>query len=454
MGATVSSTTLEKANSAIPESPSKEAGRISGDEFLGFDDLGGFKQDAAQRILKQAIGDIGELIRENKWEDAVSLFHPVEDKFPELVVHDLDIGLREKVAFALGHLKKYDEAMSQLDRCIQKDPKNFHLHASMAYTAYDSLYAAKNREIFLAGKLRDERIRLAHRHFDAARNLRPEGVTNFYRQGMLYRQIEKKTEPALPLFHQAVQNWDKLEPAQQDDRHQEKKNFVKALFQLSGSLLDIGKAEKALPFIKRCLVEDEKTNYLSLCFKYFALGKVSFHLGQFNPAKDALLFALQCDGGQTPDFVCELLARTYLALGNAPRALETIRKIPEKIRKPYCRWTEADVQCALKNPDAARKALLSCMERDPRSRHKTLIRLSKIDYLTGDYASSLKWAVAAGSFYTEKWGNIFADGLFWQSVNTFRLGDIQGALKLARELRDINPRYPRLGKLLDKLEAG
>jgi tetratricopeptide (TPR) repeat protein len=309
MGATVSSTELKKAEADVLQEPSREEGKLSGDEFLNFDDLGGFKQDAAKRCLKQAVADIEELIRESKWEDAVSLFHPVEDKFPELMIHDLDIGLREKVAFALGHLKKYDEAISQLDLCLRKDPENFHLHASMAYTAYDSLYAAKNREIFLAGKLREQRIRLAHRHFDAARHLRPDGVTNAYRQGMLYRQIENKPDPALPLFAQAVENWDRLEPVQQEARHQEKKNFIKALFQLSGSLLEIGKPEKALPYIKRCLVEDEKTNYLSLCFKYFALGKVNFHLRQFNPAKDALLFALQCDGGQSPDFVCELLGR-------------------------------------------------------------------------------------------------------------------------------------------------
>ena len=99
-------------------------------------------------------------------------------------------------------------------------------------------------------------------------------------------------------------------------------------------LLDKGRAEAALEAVKRCLTEDEKTNYLSLCYKYYALGKVNFHLGRYNPARDALLFAMQCDGKRPEDFVCELLAKTYLYLGNAGRALEIIDKVPEKLRTP------------------------------------------------------------------------------------------------------------------------
>ena len=336
---------------------------------------------------------------------------------------------------------------------MKNEPDNFHIHSSLAYTAYNSIYAAKNREIFLSGKLKEDRIQLAHRHFQEAQRLRPDGITNFYRHGMLFGQIEGKTEKALPLFERAVINWDSLEPAEKEARHQEKKNFIKALYQYAGALLEKGRIKLSLECIKRCLSEDEKTNYISLCFKYYALGKINFYTGMYNQAKDALLFALQCDANRPEDFVCELLARTYLALSNPNRALEIVKKVPEKLRRPYFRWTESDVWIALKDIGNAKKVLTECIDKDARSKHKTLIRLAKINYMLGDFSASLKSAEEAGRFFSEKWGNVLDDALFWQAVNSYRLGDLASALNHALELKAINSRYPKLRLLLEKLEA-
>lgn len=422
------------------------------DEFLDFEGLMTFKRDAAERFLKQVLMEMNALIREKKWEDAAALCHPVEEKFPELLTYHLDIPVREKVGFVLGQLCRFDDAIKELGVCIQKDPDNFMLHNSMAYTAYNSLYAAKNREIFLAGKIKKERIRLAHQHFQAARRLRPDGVTNFYRQGMLYKQLENKAEMALPLFQQAVANWDRLDYGEKEARHQERKNFIKALYQFSSTLLERSRGQEALQTIKRCLSEDEKSNHILLLYKYFALGKVNFHIGLYSEAKDALLFALQCEAHRPADFVYELLARTYLALGNTPRALEVIQKVPEKKRRPYYRWTEADVWCVAGNLQKAKKVLIECQEKDTRSRHKALIRLAKIEYLLQNFQASWEYADEAGRFFTEKWGNVYYDGLFWQSLNTFRLGHHDRALKLAQELQELNPRYFGLNLLLEKLD--
>lgn len=424
---------------------------IAEDEFLTLQGMLTFKREAAERRMKQVLMEINELIREKKWEDAAALCHPVDEKFPELAAYELEVPLRGKAGFVLGQLKRFDEAIKELDLGIQKDPENFTMQNSLAYTAYNSLYAAKNREIFLSGKIKEERIRLAHRHFEQAQRLRPGGVTNFYRQGMLYKQLEDKVEKALPLFKQAVANWDKLDHAAKEDRHQERKNFIKALYQLSSALLKRDRSREALQTIKRCLAEDEKTNYMSLLYKYFALGKVNFHQGLFTQAKDALLFALQCDACQPRDFVHELLAKTYLALGNPPRAMEVIQKVPEKKRRPYYRWTEADVWCAAGNLQKAKKVLADCQEKDTRSRHKALIRLAKIEYLLQNFQVSLKYSEEASRFFTEKWGNVYDDGLFWQSLNSFRLGRHDRSLDLAQELKDLNPRYAGLNLLLEKL---
>lgn len=184
------------------------------DEFLNEEELFLFKRDAAERCLKEALLEIDDLIRQKRWEDAISIFYPVSDKLPELLKYDLDIPIREKLGFILGQLNRFDEAIKELNLCIQKDPNNFFLRSSLAYTAYNSLYAAKNQDIFLSGKAKEDRIKLAHRHFQAAQRLRPDGVTNYYREGMLYKQLENKDEKALPLFHKAVANWDALNSAE------------------------------------------------------------------------------------------------------------------------------------------------------------------------------------------------------------------------------------------------
>jgi len=270
-----------------------EASPVREDEFLSASELVPVQRGAAERSMRLVLAEIEQMTREKRWADILAAFHPVADKLPELCGYDLDGRVREKIAFALGQTAKFDEAIAELQVCVQREPENFYVHASLAYTAYNSLYAAKNREIFLSGKIRAFRVQLAHEHFRAAQALRPDGVTNFYREGMLWKQIEGKPERGLPLFQRAVAIWDKLTTEEKQARHQERKNFVKALYQFASCLADGGQPLAALQEIKRCLTEDDQSGHLSPVFKYFALGKVNFLLNRFPEARDALLFALR-----------------------------------------------------------------------------------------------------------------------------------------------------------------
>lgn len=428
-----------------------QAPQVAGDEFLTVDGLVTVRREAAERSLRMALGEIEQLSRENRWADIVAAFHPVAEKAPELADCGLDVKLRLKIAFALGQLQRFDEAIAELEDCIQREPDNFHAHSSLGYTAYNSLYAAKNREILLSGHVRAERIRLAHRHFQAAQALRPDGVTCFYREGMLWRQIEGKEERALPLFQRAVANWEKLSEEERQVRHQERKNYIKALYQLAAVLAGDGKARAALAVLKRCLAEDNESGHLSLVFKYFALGKLHYLLNSFAEARDALLFALRCQKDTPVDFVHELLGRVYLGLREPEKALEAVRGVPERQRRPYVRWTEADVLCALGRLPEAKQVLARALERDNRSRHKTLVRLCRIEYLQGETRKALEHAAEADRFFREKWGNPCADGLFWQAACALKLGERESAVKLAEELRAFRPNHEMLGKLLGKL---
>lgn len=427
--------------------------QAQGDEFLTVEGLVQIKREAAERSLRMALSEIDQMSRENKWEDIRAAFYPVPDKFPELALHGLDLRVREKVAFALGQLGRFDEAIAELEICVQREPENFHIHSSLAYTAYNSLYAAKNREIILSGRVRADRVRLAHQHFQAAQSLRPDGVTCFYREGMLWRQIEGKDDKGLPLFQRAVANWEKLSGEEREARHQERKNYIKALYQLAGTLAAVGRPQAALPILKRCLAEDDQSGQLSLVFKYFALGKVNYLLNRFGEARDALLFALRCKTENSVDFVYELLARVFLGLSDPGKALESVRTVPERQRRPYVRWTEADVLCALNRLPEAKQVLNRALERDNRSRHKTMIRLVKIEYLLGEIREAAEHAAEADRFFREKWGSPCADGLFWQAVCALKLGDPAKAQTLAAELKDFRPGYEKLDVLLAKVET-
>ena len=446
-------TTLNEAMAGVVINKTFANDHINGDEFLSIDDLVPVKHDVAARSLKLALTEAEELVCEKKWEDLVSLFYPVEEKHPELIENDLDAKLRAKVAFALGQLNRFDEAINELSVCVEREPHNFLFRNSLGFTAYNSLFAAANREVFLRGKARRKRIDMAHLQLKKAQQLRPEGVTNFYREGMLFKSIEHKVEKALPLFERAVSNWDKLDEKQKQNRHQERKNFVKALYQLAASLLEKNNVKQSLNIIKRCLSADEKTNYMSLVYKYFALGKVNFYMNKLSDARDALVFATKCEINENNDFVYELLGRTYLAMSNPSRALDVINAVPEKKRRAYYRWTEADIYCALKDFDRARTVLKKAQERDNRSGHKALIRLARIEYITGNYVKSMTYAAEADRFFQEKWGNRFYEGVFWQALSAYRSGDREKALDLAMELKTHNPHYPKLDILLSRLES-
>ncbi|MEA1966767.1 MAG: tetratricopeptide repeat protein [Thermodesulfobacteriota bacterium] len=418
------------------------------DQFLSFEDLFSPKSNTIKHSRKKITDDIFELTRNNRWEDIISLYHPVEEKMPDLVKAGQDNFIRQKIAFAMGHLNRFDEAIKELLICVKSEPDNFYVRSSLAYTAYDSLYAAKNRDIFLAGQAKAKRIELAHANFRKAQEIRPDGVTNFYRQAMLFSQIENKENMALPLFQKACANWENLDDAERLLRHQEKKNYIKSLYRTGSLLLKNGDGKIALEKVTLCLALDEKTNYVSLSFKYFALGKVQFYLGEYEKARDALLFAGQSSSKQKLDFVAELLARTYLSLGRKDKALNAIETIPERMRRAYFRWTEADVLCALQKFNNAKQVLKKSMERDNRSRHKSLIRLVKIEYLQRDFKNAMEHASEAVLFFREKWQNPYGEGLFWQSLAAFRLGHQNKAEKIALELQQNCRFYPKLDRLL------
>ncbi|MEA2061394.1 MAG: hypothetical protein U9P10_12990 [Thermodesulfobacteriota bacterium] len=88
----------------------EEAGQVENrdglfsDAFLSLEDLVSPKSDAVKQSGKKIKDDIAELSRNNRWEDIISLYHPVEEKIPDLVKAGEEGFIRQKIAFAMGQV--------------------------------------------------------------------------------------------------------------------------------------------------------------------------------------------------------------------------------------------------------------------------------------------------------------------------------------------------------------
>ncbi len=408
-------------------------------------------QEVSAQELQKAFGrlwaEIETLRAEARWQELVDLLHPADQRFPELVEAGLGPALWGETVFALCHLKRYDAALDLARRCVRECPEDYHAHARLAYAAYDSLYAAKNREVLLHPEERKARIELAHKHFAKAQALRPDNVTQFYRQGMLYKAVQAKPERALPLFRSAVKNWEALDNEQKKARHQERKNYVKALYQWASCLLALGNAKEALAVLTRCLEEDASSEHFSVVHKYFALGKVHHALGNLEEADKALNFAaIQADPGDH-DYVFELRARVALAQRRFEEAEKALGRIPPHRRRPYVLWTEADVLAARGRLDQAKGVLKKAAEKDRRGRHKALVRLAKIAFRENAFEKCLQYAREASDFCRQTYQNPHDEALFWEAAANFRLARHKEAWEVAKGLEAFRPHYPHLGEL-------
>ncbi|HQN01775.1 MAG TPA: hypothetical protein PLL36_11895, partial [Candidatus Hydrogenedentes bacterium] len=70
----------------------------------------------------------------------------------------------------------------------------------------------------------------------------------------------------------------------------------------------------------------------------------------------------------------------------------------------------------------------------------------------GDYRGVMVHAREADRFFREQWTNPCADALFWLAAGALRTGDLEQARSAAHELRDFQPGYPKLDRLLKRLD--
>ncbi|MBF0243609.1 MAG: hypothetical protein HQK64_14185 [Desulfamplus sp.] len=79
-----------------------------------FISLKSFKAPNSDFIKKEShksLDDILLMMQANQWDNIISLYYPVDQKCPELAASGVDLPIREKVAFALGQLQRFDSAV-------------------------------------------------------------------------------------------------------------------------------------------------------------------------------------------------------------------------------------------------------------------------------------------------------------------------------------------------------
>ena len=424
------------------------SGRKTGGDFLDEQAASPWSGARLQRDQERVLAEIAELQAENRWDDIIALFHPVQDKLPELEDSGMAGEVRLKVGFALGRAGRHAEALDCLLPLTRQDPDNAMAHYSMAYTAMDTLFSARSNRQPMPHREKKRLLETAHDHFSQACRLRPDSVTFFYRHGVLYKEIEQKPRPAIPLFEQAIANWEVKDTETAKRHHQQRPKYIKAMYHLSSCLLGQGMAGRSLELMKKVIAEDQDRDHMAPVFKHFAMGKILYTLGRPEQALEHLeLAAYRADKGQPVDFVHELAARCGLVLQQPERAAKYIDRIPAPRRRPYVRWTEADVLVALGRKNQALQVLTATAERDRRSRHQALIRIGRIHLGSGNFTEAEQKCRQAVEFCRTTFGNPSHEAMFWQAAALYKLGRFREAGAILDELADHRFRYPNFNRL-------
>lgn len=419
-------------------------------------DFAGFATDSGQlrREHNRTVNEILALQAENRWQDIVELFHPVEDKAPELVAAGMEVDVRSKVAFALVRLRRTDEAIRTLLPAATRQPDDAMIRYTIGYAALDELFTVRTERRIVPGKRKKELIDLAHAHFSAARALRPESVTFCYREAILFKEIEDKPKLAVPLFEQAIANWERQSAQERERHHQQRPKYVKSLYHLASCLLEAGRASRSLQLLEKLEQEDRDGKFLHPMFRHFAFGKVLHALNRDKEAIDHLETAGHvAEQHQPTDFVWELAARCALRLRQVDRAERSIARVPAHRRRPYVRWTEADILAASGKVDEALQVLRQCSERDKRSRHVSLIRISRLQLHLQQYEQALNAAMHAVRFCEETYGNPSKEAQFWQAASLHLLGRNGEAGELLTVLEAVHFQYPHFKRLAGLVRA-
>ena len=422
------------------------------DDFLSSQAASPWAHEAVQRDYDRLRAEIAELKIGNRWEDILVLLHPVAEKWPDLCDSGLDSELIRESGFVLCRLGRHDESMAVIKPLTVAEPDNALAWYNLGYAAYDSLYANRRDRSPMPHAKRRDLIKTAHHAFGRCQNLKPDSVAFFYRDAMVYKDFEDKLHQAIPVFERAVANYEKLSQEEKDTRHQQRPKYIRSMYHLASCFLKCGQPASSKILLDKVIVEDQNRNHMSPLFKHYAYAKTLHALGENKKALDHLeTAAARASQSDNIDYVFELSGRCALILKQITRAGKYIDHIPEYKRRPYIRWTEADILAARGRYSQAVQVLEKSAERDRRSRHKSLIRAARIYITVAEYEKGLDAAHRADMFCNDTYGNGSREAQFWAAACLYRLERYDEAETIISELIKYSFNYPNLKLLAESI---
>ncbi len=394
------------------------------------------QQIQEQKTIEEIWNAIQRHKRSNEWQAIVDQKRFLPKSY------DVDwIGIADEIAFALGQLGRYEEAIALWERNYELDA--CHRRASAAaYVFYVALLQAKTDR-----KLREQRDRRADmdgfQHWIArALEHRPDSVKDLYRLGVFFAQIHNgKDRKALEAFRKAVSAYENLKPRLQE---RFEKTYVQALYGAARSAFRLKRYRLAAQLIAQCLAADERSGYLAHQYKYGLAGKIAAASGHLEEAERAFLRALE-HPERNHAYLFGELAKVRLAMGDPAGAARWIEEnVPVHRRRSVLWRLLGDARFRQGRLQEAEAAFRNALHKDRAGRHLTLVLLGKVLLAQGRLKEARKAFKDANKFRKKHYVSedlAALEGLLEVSLR-------QGNEELAAEYR------ARLDALQEKRQGG
>lgn len=300
------------------------------------------------------------------------------------------LGLADRVAFALGQLRNFVDAVDLTSRAFALVP-TARRAASLAYLFYASLLEEaspqRGRDRPRARCVERQLSRKAFREWtERALALDARAVKVWYRLGIFESKVEHgRDKRALRAFEQAIELFRALPVEDQARRGDLRKACHRAHYAAARSALALGLGARARAHAFACIRADRDHDDVAPVHKLTMAGKACLAQGELEHAERAFRLALEAKGPPRRDFLYDLLADVARARGEWDVAARWIETHVSPPRRSPAQWRKlGELALAQGEVSRALTCLKNALMRDRSGRHLTLTALGDALRATGD----------------------------------------------------------------------
>ena len=404
--------------------------------------------ERSTQSINSLLSQLHDLKSKNAWTHIVAVFHPLAEKHPGTAADSQAHRLLAEIAFAMSQLNRFKEAIEILGECLSRYPGHYLYLSAIAFNYYNALMFDKGRQISLGGK-RKHYFEKAESSLAEAQKAFPDGVVDYYRQGMLYHHIASaRDRKAVQYFQKAIEKWEVMDAEAKQTRQKDHKNYIKALYYLAKSYVSLGEGNKALDAIENCMRADEDTNYEEPVHKFYLAGKAHMEIKNYEEAVKFLRVAANKRTRRPKDYIYESLARCLMYLRKYDAAIEWIEKTPPKYRKPYVTRLYGIILAKAGNTKKAEEQFAEALKRDRMGKHKTLFTWGLLHFEKKDFLKALDCFNRANSSRRKNFTGEYTDALFYAGHCYVETNNKEKAVEAFRKVLSLDDRHHKAAKAL------